>query len=161
MAFASYEEAHAKVRELCVEHLGEHIGAQVAALAKPAFALRPAKPGIEPAGLGRWGGPALLNPGTPWPDCDGIPLSLFAVLGHRRPRPLARSRGRGSGNTVMLKLRSLGNRATTDSDRPTSRLLGEPGRLTTQRADAGEEFSVRGRERAVRSLSGVGQISST
>lgn len=80
MAFASYEEAHAKVHELCVEHLGEHIGAQVAALAKPAFGLRPVKPGIEPAGLGRWGGPALLNPGTPWPDYDGVPLSLFAVL---------------------------------------------------------------------------------
>ncbi|WP_026411677.1 DUF1963 domain-containing protein [Actinomadura oligospora] len=80
MGFASYEEACAKVRDLCVEHLGEHIGAQVAALAKPAFGLRPVKPGIEPAGLGRWGGPALLDPGTPWPECEGVPLSLFAVL---------------------------------------------------------------------------------
>lgn len=80
MGFASYEEACAKVRELCVEHLGEHIGAQVAALTRPAFGLRPAEPGVEPAGLSRWGGPALLNPGTPWPEIEGVPLTLFAVL---------------------------------------------------------------------------------
>ncbi|MFC5182171.1 DUF1963 domain-containing protein [Actinomadura harenae] len=80
MGFASYEEASAQVRDLCVEHLGEHLGAQVAALAKPAFGLRPVKPGTEPAGLSRWGGPALLNPGTPWPECEGVPLSLLAVL---------------------------------------------------------------------------------
>lgn len=76
----SYEEASAKVRTLCVDHLGEHIGTQVAELAKPGFALRPVKPGVAAAGLGRWGGPALLNPGTPWPEYEGVPLSLFAVL---------------------------------------------------------------------------------
>ncbi|MFF1611939.1 DUF1963 domain-containing protein [Amycolatopsis sp. NPDC058278] len=76
----SFEEACERVRELCVEHLGEHVGTQVAALAKPGFGLRPVKPGITAAGLGRWGGPALLNPGTPWPEHDGVPLSLFAVL---------------------------------------------------------------------------------
>ncbi|WP_158588100.1 DUF1963 domain-containing protein [Actinomadura logoneensis] len=80
MGFASYEEACAKVRELCVDRLGEHIGTQVAALARPAFGLRPVKPGTQPAGHCRWGGPALLSPGTPWPEYDGIPLSLFAVL---------------------------------------------------------------------------------
>ena len=80
MGFASYEEACAQVRELCVEHLGEHIGGQVAALAKPGFGLRPVKPGIAAAGHSRWGGPALLNPGTPWPEHEGVPLSLFAVL---------------------------------------------------------------------------------
>ncbi|MEU0530872.1 DUF1963 domain-containing protein [Amycolatopsis tolypomycina] len=80
MSWASFAEACARVRELCVEHLGEHIGTQVAALAKPGFGLRPVKPGIPAAGLGRWGGPALLNPGTPWPEYDGVPLSLFAVL---------------------------------------------------------------------------------
>ena len=80
MGFTSYEEACARVRELCIEHLGEHIGTQVAALAKPGFGLRPAKPGIAAAGSSRWGGPALLNPGTPWPEYEGVPLSLFAVL---------------------------------------------------------------------------------
>lgn len=76
----SYEEACARVRALCVEHLGEHVGSQVAALAKPGFALRPVKPGVAAAGLSRWGGPALLDPGTPWPEYEGVPLSLFAVL---------------------------------------------------------------------------------
>lgn len=65
---------------LCVDHLGEHIGTQVAELAKPGFGLRPVKPGVAAAGLSRWGGPALLNPGTPWPEYEGVPLSLFAVL---------------------------------------------------------------------------------
>ncbi|WP_460341854.1 DUF1963 domain-containing protein [Actinoallomurus acanthiterrae] len=77
---ASYTDACARVRELCVEHLGERIGTQVAALAKPAFGLRPVKPGIAAAGHSRWGGPALLNPGTPWPEYEGVPLSLYAVL---------------------------------------------------------------------------------
>ena len=80
MSWLSFAEACARVRELCVEHLGEHAGTQVAALAKPGFGLRPVKPGITAAGIGRWGGSALLNPGTPWPEYDGVPLSLFAVL---------------------------------------------------------------------------------
>lgn len=76
----SFAEACARVRELCVEHLGEHVGTQVAALAEPGFGLRPVQPGRPAAGLGRWGGPALLDPGTPWPEHHGVPLSLFAVL---------------------------------------------------------------------------------
>ncbi|MFJ9414067.1 DUF1963 domain-containing protein [Streptomyces sp. NPDC101227] len=75
-----YGDEVAKVRALCVQHLGEHLGTQMAALARPGFGLRPVKDGIAPAGHTRWGGPALLDPGTPWPECEGAPLSLFAVL---------------------------------------------------------------------------------
>ncbi|WP_125615614.1 hypothetical protein [Actinomadura sp. WAC 06369] len=28
----------------------------------------------------RFGGRAMLDPGTAWPECGGVPLSLFAVL---------------------------------------------------------------------------------
>ncbi|MEV7099629.1 hypothetical protein AB0M80_43075 [Amycolatopsis sp. NPDC051045] len=53
MSCVSFAEACTRVRELCVEHLGEHVGTQVAALAKPGFGLRPVKPGITAAGMGR------------------------------------------------------------------------------------------------------------
>ncbi|MFI0451402.1 DUF1963 domain-containing protein [Actinomadura sp. 6N118] len=75
-----YQEALSGVRELCVEHLGEHLGGQLAALARPAFDLKPADESSAAAGLCRWGGPALLEPGTPWPMYAGVPLSLYAVL---------------------------------------------------------------------------------
>ncbi|MFF4695514.1 DUF1963 domain-containing protein [Streptomyces chattanoogensis] len=75
-----YGAEAAKVRQLCIAHLGEHLGTQMAALARPGFGLRPVKDGTVPAGHTRWGGPALLDPGTPWPECEGAPLSLFAVL---------------------------------------------------------------------------------
>ncbi|WP_034483318.1 hypothetical protein [Actinomadura oligospora] len=76
----SYEEALSGVRALCVETLGEHIGSQLAALARPGFDLRPADERNAATGLCRWGGPALLEPGTPWPAYAGVPHSLFAVL---------------------------------------------------------------------------------
>ncbi|WP_433181281.1 DUF1963 domain-containing protein [Actinoallomurus sp. CA-150999] len=75
-----YEEALSGVRELCVEHLGEHLGAQVAALARPGFELKPADEDAAVTGLCRWGGPALLEPGTQWPMYAGVPLSVYAVL---------------------------------------------------------------------------------
>ncbi|MER7076543.1 protein of unknown function [Saccharopolyspora kobensis] len=70
----------AVIREACVEFVGEHLGPQLAALARPGFELRPADES-HPAGSSRMGGPALLEPGTTWPhDADGVPLVLFAVL---------------------------------------------------------------------------------
>lgn len=68
------------MRELCVAELGEAEGEKLAAMALPGFRLTPARPVKPAAGLSRRGGPALLDPGTPRPQCDGIPLSLFAVL---------------------------------------------------------------------------------
>ncbi|MFG1685262.1 DUF1963 domain-containing protein [Nonomuraea sp. NPDC049269] len=71
----------AEVRELCIQLLGERLGQQMAALAQPGFVLKPSSPDMLPAGRSRAGGPALLEPGTPWPQAtDGAPLSLFAVL---------------------------------------------------------------------------------
>lgn len=75
-----YEEALSGVRELCVEHLGEHVGTQLAALARPGFDLKPADGGAAATGLCRWGGPAMLEPGTPWPVYAGVPLSMCTVL---------------------------------------------------------------------------------
>ncbi|MCO6005154.1 YwqG family protein [Actinoallomurus purpureus] len=73
------EEALDELRALCVEHLGEHVGTQLAALAEPASALIPATNG-SPPGRSRLGGPALLDPGTAWPEYEGYPLSLLAVI---------------------------------------------------------------------------------
>ncbi|MFD0903994.1 DUF1963 domain-containing protein [Actinomadura sediminis] len=53
----------------------------MAALARPGFVLRPTGPDEPPTGRCQAGGPALLEPGTPWPQSTaGTPLSLFAVL---------------------------------------------------------------------------------
>lgn len=49
-------------------------------LARPGFALTEAENPGDAAGLSRFGGRAMLEPGTPWPTCDGFPLSLLAVL---------------------------------------------------------------------------------
>lgn len=76
-----YEEALTEIRALCVEHLGEGLGARLATLAKPGFALKPAHDDAPQTGRCRVGGPALLEPGTPWPETSrGFPLSLVAVL---------------------------------------------------------------------------------
>ncbi|GAA2086619.1 DUF1963 domain-containing protein [Actinomadura alba] len=75
-----YQAELAVVRELCVEHLGEHVGSQLAVLAKPGFMVDAVGEGESAAGRSRFGGPALLEPGTAWPECEGVPLSLFAVL---------------------------------------------------------------------------------
>ncbi|GAA4095239.1 DUF1963 domain-containing protein [Actinomadura miaoliensis] len=68
------------IRAVCVEFLGEHLGPQLAALARPGFGLCPASDSRPAAGRSRLGGPALLDPGTPWPHDDDQPLNLFAVL---------------------------------------------------------------------------------
>ncbi|MEU9114592.1 DUF1963 domain-containing protein [Streptomyces sp. NPDC048483] len=76
-----YESALADLRRLAVEHVGEHLGPQLAALARRGFMLKPASDDAPPTGRCRAGGPALLEPGTPWPENGtGIPLSLIAVL---------------------------------------------------------------------------------
>lgn len=72
----------AAVRELgdlCVSHLGEQIGRQLAALARPTAALVPVADGVR-TGRSRLGGAALLDPGTAWPEYEGYPLSLLAVI---------------------------------------------------------------------------------
>lgn len=64
----------------CTERLGEKAGRQFAAMARRGFRLTPPADGAPAAGRSRLGGPALLEPGTPWPELDGVPLSLHAVL---------------------------------------------------------------------------------
>jgi Domain of unknown function (DUF1963) len=49
-------------------------------MARPGFRLDRPAPGAEATGRCRLGGPALLEPGTPWPERSGVPLSLYAVL---------------------------------------------------------------------------------
>ncbi|MER7754682.1 YwqG family protein [Kitasatospora sp. NPDC097643] len=70
----------AVMRRLCVERLGPEAGRQFAAMARRGFRLVPASPEAPAAGRSRLGGPALLEPGTPWPVSAGVPLSLHAVL---------------------------------------------------------------------------------
>jgi hypothetical protein len=67
------------LRDFCAARLGPDLADRTAALARPGFGLTPAGPGAA-AGRSRFGGRALLEPGTPWPTCDGFPLSLLAVL---------------------------------------------------------------------------------
>jgi hypothetical protein len=69
-----------RLRTSCVEYLGESDGAAVAGLARRGFRIETGQgDGGATAGC-RLGGPARLEPGTPWPEYKGIPLSLFAVL---------------------------------------------------------------------------------
>ncbi|WP_329212272.1 DUF1963 domain-containing protein [Streptomyces sp. NBC_01708] len=67
------------LREFCAERLGAELAARFVALARPGFALTAAGPG-EAAGHSRFGGRALLEPGTLWPAFEGFPLSLLAIL---------------------------------------------------------------------------------
>ncbi|MGW4378697.1 DUF1963 domain-containing protein [Kitasatospora sp. NPDC004531] len=71
---------HAELRRVCTERLGAEAGPQFAALARRGFRLDPATGDAPATGRCRLGGPALLDPGTPWPELDGVPLSLLAVL---------------------------------------------------------------------------------
>jgi hypothetical protein len=62
-----------------VQRLGAVAGRQLAAMARRGFLLE--RTGNDAAsGRCRLGGPALLEPGTNWPQIDGFPLSLLAVL---------------------------------------------------------------------------------
>ncbi|WP_405615932.1 DUF1963 domain-containing protein [Streptomyces sp. NBC_01508] len=67
------------LRDFCAERLGPPLAARFVDLARPGFALTTAEPG-EATGHSRFGGRAMLEPGTPWPTCEGFPLTLLAVL---------------------------------------------------------------------------------
>jgi hypothetical protein len=71
---------HGSIDDVCVQRLGEKTGRQFAAMARRGFRLVPARDGAEATGRCRLGGPALLEPGTVWPELSGVPLSLHAVL---------------------------------------------------------------------------------
>ncbi|GAA0353931.1 YwqG family protein [Actinoallomurus spadix] len=75
-----FRESLAEIEALCAEHVPGAAGPQLAAMALPGLMLDPVDDGHLATGRCRLGGPALLEPGTPWPECDGIPLSLLAVL---------------------------------------------------------------------------------
>ncbi|MFC7329714.1 DUF1963 domain-containing protein [Marinactinospora rubrisoli] len=75
-----HQDSAAGIRRTCVDVFGERLGPQIAALARPGFPLIPARDDRPPVGRCRLGGPALLEPGTPWPDHKGVPLNLLAVL---------------------------------------------------------------------------------
>jgi hypothetical protein len=68
------------MRRVCAERLGEDAGRQFVAMGRRGFRLEPATADTEATGRCRLGGPALLEPGTAWPELDGVPLSLHAVL---------------------------------------------------------------------------------
>ncbi|RKE23416.1 DUF1963 domain-containing protein [Streptomyces sp. TLI_171] len=70
----------ATMHRLCVERLGESAGPRFAAMARRGFRLVPSTADVPASGRCRLGGPALLEPGTAWPELDGMPLSLLAVL---------------------------------------------------------------------------------
>lgn len=74
------EELKAKIEQLCTDHLGADTGPRVAALVRGGFTLTPVGDGESPSGRFRFGGPALLEPGTPWPTADGDPMYLLAVV---------------------------------------------------------------------------------
>ncbi|MFG3259465.1 DUF1963 domain-containing protein [Streptomyces sp. NPDC048172] len=69
----------AELRDSCAEHLRPELAGRVADLVRPGFELVPAAPG-QATGHSRFGGNAMLEPGVPWPTCEGLPLSLLAVL---------------------------------------------------------------------------------
>ncbi|QKG23086.1 DUF1963 domain-containing protein [Actinomadura verrucosospora] len=68
------------VLPVCVERLGETAGRQFAGMARRGFHLQRPAGGTRPTGRCRLGGPALLDPGTSWPETGGYPYSLFAVI---------------------------------------------------------------------------------
>jgi hypothetical protein len=78
-AWMDPETTLSALRDFCAERLGAELAARFVCLARPGFALTEAGPG-EAAGHSRFGGRAMLEPGTPWPTCEGFPLSLLAVL---------------------------------------------------------------------------------
>ncbi|PJN25488.1 DUF1963 domain-containing protein [Kitasatospora sp. CB02891] len=73
-------DSPADMYRACTERLGERSGPQFAAMARRGFRLESSTGAVPATGRCRLGGPALLAPGTRWPDVDGVPLSLLAVL---------------------------------------------------------------------------------
>src|SRR3954452_22139775 len=77
----NYQAAFAEIRELCIEHLCERVGSQLADLAKPGFVLESADKDFQTGRCRAGVDIAFLEPGTPWPqDQQGRPLSVLAVL---------------------------------------------------------------------------------
>jgi hypothetical protein len=74
------EETRTRFEQLCVARLGDDMGPRVAALARNGFSLTPVKDGEAASGRFRFGGPALLDPGTPWPTFEDTPMHLLAVM---------------------------------------------------------------------------------
>ena len=86
-----YREHLAKAEAQCVEQLGEGLGRQLAALARPGFGLYDYGFDVDDwlprESRCAFGGAAWLDPGTPWPEHEGLPLSLYAVLDIAALRP--------------------------------------------------------------------------
>ncbi|HEY1179426.1 MAG TPA: DUF1963 domain-containing protein [Phytomonospora sp.] len=74
------ETTRAEIARICAERFGDDVAAALMKRARPGFALTPAASEREAAGHSRHGGSAMFAPGTPWPTCDGHPLSLIAVI---------------------------------------------------------------------------------
>ncbi|TQN31888.1 uncharacterized protein YwqG [Haloactinospora alba] len=74
------QELKTRIERLCTSHLGTDMGPRVAALFRNGFELYPTGEGEKPSGRCRFGGPALLEPGTPWPASEHGTLTLLAVL---------------------------------------------------------------------------------
>ena len=74
------DAAFAEFRTFFTDRFGEHRGAGIAGLARGGFGLCDAADAARATGRCRIGGPALLEPGTPWPRVEGHPLSLLAVV---------------------------------------------------------------------------------
>ncbi|MFC3995637.1 YwqG family protein [Nocardiopsis sediminis] len=64
----------------CAEVMGEVGGRAMAALVRRGHTIAPVGGSDLPAGRSHLGGSPQLEPGTPWPEIDGVPLSLLAVL---------------------------------------------------------------------------------
>ncbi|WP_405793686.1 DUF1963 domain-containing protein [Streptomyces sp. NBC_01506] len=64
----------------CAARLGEKTGPRFAAMSRRGFRLTDPADAAPATGRCRLGGPALLEPGTSWPEFAGLPLSLHAVL---------------------------------------------------------------------------------
>lgn len=74
-----YDKTLADVRGYFADRLGDDVAGQLVDLARPGFTLVESAPG-DATGHCRFGGRAMLEPGTPWPMCEDMPLSLLAVL---------------------------------------------------------------------------------
>ncbi|MFI9425803.1 DUF1963 domain-containing protein [Streptomyces achromogenes] len=68
------------LNDACIQRLGERAGRQFAAMARRGFRLIRSSEKARATGQCRLGGPALLEPETLWPEHNGVPLSLHAVL---------------------------------------------------------------------------------
>jgi hypothetical protein len=69
------------LRKFCAEQLRDsELADDVVDLTRRGFDLTRAERPDKTTGHSRFGGPAMLEPGTPWPHCEDFPLSLLAVV---------------------------------------------------------------------------------